>query len=141
MMKKFIYILFIGVILYSCGEKEKIKPPYSGIRIINNAQHSYGGIKEVTLTKAKDIDYIINEVKNLTDDKSNEVLISVNYGFTEIKLLDKEKKEEAYFLIVFTEDYGDVIRYGGKHYYYNQELVDFIKKKLKIRKVPRTNRQ
>jgi hypothetical protein len=130
-------MLFLGVILLGCKSKEKIKPPYSGIRIINNAEYYYGGIKEITLAKSKDINYVIAKIKNLTDDKNNEVQINVNFGYTDIKLLNKESKEEEYFSIVYTEFYGDVIRYGGKHYYYNQELVDFIKKKLKMWKAPR----
>ncbi len=136
-MKKFAYILFLGIVLSSCKAKEKLTPPYAGIRIINNAEYYHGGVKEVILTKNDDINYIISEIKNLTNDKKDEVQINVNLGYTEVRLLDQEEKEEEYFSIVFTEFYGDVIRYGGKHYYYNQELVDFIKKKLKMWKTPR----
>lgn len=138
-MRKSFHLLLIGIIFCSCikKEKEKIDYPITKLELINKAEYYYSGLESINISDKNEINNIQREIDKLRNDLSKEIVISVNYGYVDILLKnDKGDKQES-FSIVFTEYYGDIIRYGGKHYYRNQILVDLIKDKLKMWENPR----
>ena len=136
-MRYIVLLVVFVVFLNTCEKKTKLNSPITEIEFLNNAEYYYGGLELFSLEDKKEVEYLIERVHELKDDKSNEVMISVNYGYVDVISFDENHNSEKYFSVVFTEFYGDVIRYNGKHYYYDEELVGFIKDKLKMWKLRR----
>ena len=103
----------------------------SSLVISNMASNHFGGRKEIVIKNKSDISFIKDELKKLSNDKSDSIQINVNNGFLEINKVYKETKV-PFFSVIFTKYNGNVIRYKGKHYYYNEDLVSFLKGKLGI---------
>ena len=128
-MKKLVFIFLITLFL-GCSKTKKKTTEFTKLKLVNRASHFFNGKPNCYLEDKKEIDYVFNVINSLNEDYSDRISINVNYGFVEVLLVDKKSNKEDFFLVVFTKYDGDIIRYGGKHYYYDQELVNFIKEKL-----------
>jgi hypothetical protein len=134
-MKKLVFIFLITLFL-GCSKTKKKTTEFTKLKLVNRASHFFNGKPNCYLEDKKEIDYVFNVINSLNEDYSDRILISVNYSYVEVLLVDENSNKEEFFSVVFTQHNGDVIRYGGKHYYYNQELVNFIKDKLNMREEP-----
>ena len=130
-----LYLMLFAI--SSCGEKKELVYPIDKLRLENMATYYFNGTKgPIIISDNESIKYINNKIKALTNDKSDSIQTNVNYGFVEIDIINDKGDVNDYFYVIFTQSHGDIIRYGGKHYYYDQELVDFIKEKLKMAENP-----
>lgn len=130
-MKTLTFILCL-IVLNACMNQNSDKSnKVSSLVISNMASNHFGGRKEIVIKNKSDISFIKDELKKLSNDKSDSIQINVNNGFLEINKVYKETKV-PFFSVIFTKYNGNVIRYKGKHYYYNEDLVSFLKGKLGI---------
>lgn len=127
----FVIFLFLG-----CGKTLKEKPKYTKLKLINKASYFFNGKPSCYIEDEQEIDYVFSVVNSLKDDYSDRILVSVNYSYVEVLLVDDKSNKKEFFSIIFTKHNGDVIRYEGKHYYYNPGLVNFIKAKLNMSENP-----
>lgn len=129
-------IIFIILVLLGCSKIKKETFEFTKLQLVNKASYYFKGYPDRYIENQKEIDYVFGLINRLTDDYSDSVLISVNYSYVEVLLVDENSNKEEFFSVIFTKHNGDVIRYGGKNYYYNQELVNFIKDKLNMSDKP-----
>ena len=130
-----IFFVVITLLLFGGCSEKKTELPYKnikGMHVYNNMTYCLGGLPETVLIDKRDISFVLKRVNHLKTKKDTNVFVNVHYGFFEINLMDSIHKEYHLMDIVFTEFYGDVVVYKWSKYYYDQELVDFIKKKLEI---------
>ncbi|GAA4299396.1 hypothetical protein [Aestuariibaculum suncheonense] len=137
-MKYFSVIIILGfTILIGCRQKKiNIYHPIEKVTFENKASYYYEGINKLVIDNPEDINFIVNYLKSLRfNDRYNNITTNINYGYVTVFCLGKGKEErESLFTLIFSESYGQVIRYNGKKYPdKDQILSNFVKTKLGMR--------
>jgi len=130
-MKKlsFYFGIFFVILFIRCENKKPLLP-YKKLQVYNKAQYFFGGYSDVVIDAPEDLDFVLKHIERLKK-REKDVMVNSNFGYFEIRATDIKDKSNYILDIAMTEFYGDVIIYK-RRYYYDQELVDFIKKKLEI---------